>query len=103
MWGVVTAVPEDRKRQGQTPKAMRQRRVELTSVASDSSAPVIVVLGRFALIKDGHQVALPPASQRLVAYVALAGRVVSRDHAAGVLWSSVSEDRAHTNLRSALA
>src|SRR3989442_1279918 len=98
--------------------ARDRRRVKLTAMASANTrrsethgdvetdapaAPVIVVLGRCTLIRGGGPVALAPASQRLLAYVALAGRVVSRDRAVGVLWSTVPEQQAHTNLRSALA
>lgn len=42
-------------------------------------------------------------SQRLLVFVALALRPVRRDAAAGLLWSEVSERRAHANLRAALA
>ena len=49
------------------------------------------------------RVRLPPGSQRLLAYVALAGRAVRRDLAAGALWPSASEQRAHASLRSAMA
>lgn len=46
--------------------------------------------------------ALAPGSQRLVAFVALAGRAARRDFAAGMLWPEVSEEHAHVCLRSAL-
>src|SRR5207248_8608197 len=61
------------------------------------------LLGRFALTRDARPVSLAPASQRLVAYVALAGHGTRRDLAAGVLWPGVSEQRAHSSLRSGLA
>jgi len=60
------------------------------------------LLGRFGLTVGAAPVPLSPASQRLLAYVALSGRSVSRDLAAGVLWTAASEEHAHTNLRSAL-
>jgi DNA-binding SARP family transcriptional activator len=63
----------------------------------------LALLGRFELIDHGAIVPLAPASQRLLAYVALAGRRVRRDGVAGALWSGESEHRAHTNLRSAIA
>ena len=50
-----------------------------------------------------ERVAVAPASQRLLAYVALAGRVVRRDLAAGALWPTVREHLAHGSLRAALA
>jgi len=60
------------------------------------------LLGRFALTWDVAPVGLAPGAQRLLAYLALSGRAVKRDLAAGVLWPAVSEERAHMSLRSAL-
>ena len=71
--------------------------------SSRSKRAALAILGRFELIHDGAAVPLAPASQRLLAYVALAGRRVRRDGVAGALWSGESEHRAHTNLRSAIA
>jgi DNA-binding SARP family transcriptional activator len=62
-----------------------------------------VLLGGFVLARDEVPVVLAPTSQRLLAFVALAGRRVARDLAAGVLWPAVSEERAHSSLRSGLA
>jgi DNA-binding SARP family transcriptional activator len=66
-------------------------------------APRVLLLGRFGLAGGVAPVVLAPASQRLLAFVALAGRAVRRDLAAGVLWPAVSEERAHASLRSSLA
>jgi SARP family transcriptional regulator, regulator of embCAB operon len=63
----------------------------------------VLLLGRFALARGEVVVSLAPASQRLLAFVALAGRAVRRDLAAGVLWPAVSDGRAHSSLRSGLA
>src|SRR4051812_37408950 len=49
------------------------------------------LLGRFMFATGPAPVALAPGSQRLLAFVALAGRAVRRDLAAGVLWPQVSE------------
>src|SRR5579859_7144418 len=62
----------------------------------------VLLLGRFGLARADAPMLLAPASQRLLALVALTGRAVSRDVAAGLLWPAVSEERAHTSLRSAL-
>ena len=62
-----------------------------------------MLLGRFGLAAGVARVALAPASLRLLAYVALAGRAVRRDLAAGALWPTVREHHAHGSLRSALA
>jgi DNA-binding SARP family transcriptional activator len=71
--------------------------------AGMSGDTCVSVLGGFEVSHHGVAVPLPPASQRLLAYVALAGRIASRDGIAGALWSGEPEDRAHTNLRSAIA
>lgn len=63
----------------------------------------MALLGRFELAAGVEPVALAPASQRLLAYVALAGRAVRRDLAAGALWPAVLEHHAHGSLRAALA
>ncbi len=60
------------------------------------------VLGGLSLSRDMRPVAIPPGSRRLLAYLALHRLGVDRRSAAGVLWPSVSEDRAAGNLRSAL-
>jgi SARP family transcriptional regulator, regulator of embCAB operon len=63
----------------------------------------VLLLGRLELAAGLERVALAPASQRLLAYVALAGRAVRRDLAAGALWPTVREHHAHGSLRAALA
>ena len=63
----------------------------------------VLLLGRFGLKRRGAHVVLAPGSERLLAFLALAGRPVRRDLAAGALWPEVLEERAHVNLRSALA
>ena len=68
----------------------------------DAVHAAIVLLGHFRLLVGGERVGLPPASQRLLAYVVLAGSVVSRARVAGVLWSGIPEERAHTCLRATL-
>jgi DNA-binding SARP family transcriptional activator len=72
--------------------------------APDRCAGVRVsLLGGFGLNGGAASLRLAPGSQRLVAFVALAGRAVPRDLAAGTLWAEVSERSAHVNLRAALA
>jgi DNA-binding SARP family transcriptional activator len=64
--------------------------------------PVVHVLGGLSLSCDGHRVAVPPGSRRLLAYLALHPGGVDRRVAAGVLWPDVEDGRAAGNLRSAL-
>src|SRR3954462_11433674 len=63
----------------------------------------LALLGRFQLTRRAATVPLAPGAQRLVAYLALRARPVTRDLAAGTLWPAVDEERAHACLRSALA
>jgi DNA-binding SARP family transcriptional activator len=65
---------------------------------------VVSVLGEFHLSWNGSvQVGIPRASQRLVAFLAIRGGVISRAVIAGTLWPDASETHAYSNLRSALA
>ena len=45
----------------------------------------------------------PEGSQRLLAFLALKGRLIQRQTVAGTLWPVATEDRASSSLRSALA
>lgn len=61
------------------------------------------LIGGFELCIDGEPLAgLQPATQRLIAFVALTPRGVEREFAALQLWPDTSEERARANLRSAL-
>jgi DNA-binding SARP family transcriptional activator len=62
----------------------------------------IRLMNGFTTEVGGDQVTLPLDAQRLVAYVALERRPMSRVHVAGRLWSDGSQERAFGNLRSAL-
>jgi SARP family transcriptional regulator, regulator of embCAB operon len=61
------------------------------------------LLGGFQLEDDDAKLVLPEGSQRLLAFLALKGRWVRRQTVAGTLWPIVTEDRANSSLRSALA
>jgi SARP family transcriptional regulator, regulator of embCAB operon len=63
----------------------------------------VLLLDRFVLATEIAPVRLTATSQRLLAFVALAGGAVRRDLAAGILWPSVGERQAHVGLRAALA
>jgi SARP family transcriptional regulator, regulator of embCAB operon len=65
---------------------------------------MVSVLGGFRLWWSGSgQAAVPRASQRLLAFLALHGGVVNRAAVAGTLWPDATESHAYSNLRSALA
>jgi DNA-binding SARP family transcriptional activator len=64
---------------------------------------IVVLLGGFGLLCGSAVLSIPRASQRLVAFLALHGGMVRRAAVAGTLWPDASEDRAHVNLRQALA
>jgi DNA-binding SARP family transcriptional activator len=58
--------------------------------------------GTFELAIDGKEVPLPLCGQRLLAYLALARRSVSRNRCAGELWEHETQARANSNLRTVL-
>jgi SARP family transcriptional regulator, regulator of embCAB operon len=61
------------------------------------------LLGGFGVFFEGNALHIPSASQRLVAFVALRGRMVTRAVIAGTLWPDASQSHAYSNLRSALS
>jgi DNA-binding SARP family transcriptional activator len=56
----------------------------------------------FELVREGLPVDLPLTAQRVLAFLAVAGRPLLRDYVAGVLWPDASDARANGSLRSAL-
>lgn len=62
----------------------------------------LCLLGGPFLIRDGRCFDIPEASKRLLVFVTLNGRRVSRRHTAGTLWPYGDDERAAGNLRSAL-
>jgi DNA-binding SARP family transcriptional activator len=64
---------------------------------------MVAVLGGFRLFWRDCVLYVPRSSQRLLAFLALHGRMVKRAAVAGTLWPDTSESRAYSNLRSALA
>ena len=63
----------------------------------------VAVLGQFRLQRGLNVVRVPRASQRLLAFLALHGRIVERAALAGALWPEASESRAYSSLRAALS
>lgn len=63
----------------------------------------IELLRHFRVTSDGLPPALGRAGERLVAYLALEDRSLTRDHIAGALWPDTSQSRAAANLRRALS
>jgi DNA-binding SARP family transcriptional activator len=63
----------------------------------------ISLLGGFQLEQEGPAIILPEGSQRLLAFLAMKGRLVQRQAVAGTLWPVATEVHASSSLRSALA
>jgi DNA-binding SARP family transcriptional activator len=63
----------------------------------------IRLLGGFGLSGPHGRVEVPPAGQRLVAYLAIQGHPVRRSTVAAAIWPDVDETRARANLRSTLS
>ncbi len=70
--------------------------------AMQARAIRLELLGGFSLVCDGDQVMLPCNARRVVAYLALQRRPLSRLTVASSLWLDAPEDRAGSNLRTAL-
>ena len=63
----------------------------------------ISLLGGLNWRSEGAAIVLPEGSQRLLAFLALRGRLVRRPVVAGTLWPVATEGRASSSLRTALA
>jgi DNA-binding SARP family transcriptional activator len=76
---------------------------QLPSIQSGRGSSVALsLLGGFEIRRGAEVVALPLNAQRVVAFLGLHGRPLSRAHVAGALWIDSSEGRAAASLRSAL-
>ena len=76
----------------------------VTRERSLKSECVVSVLGSFGFsVGCKPRRALPHGSQRLLAFLALRDRAVTRTAIAGTLWPEASEEHAHASLRSALS
>ncbi|WP_238384835.1 AfsR/SARP family transcriptional regulator [Segeticoccus rhizosphaerae] len=71
-------------------------------VESARIQPRVQLLRGFELRVRGRPVGLTPASERLVAFLAMQDRSVRRCFVSGSLWPDATIDRANANLRSAL-
>ena len=67
-----------------------------------TNAVRLALLGAFQLTIAGEPVSLPMNGQRVLAFMALEGRLLLRSFVAGSLWMDVTDDRAGASLRSAL-
>src|SRR5690348_18186783 len=67
-----------------------------------TNAVRLTLLGAFQLTIAGEAVRLPMNGQRVLAFLALEGRLLLRSFVAGSLWMDVTDDRAGASLRSAL-
>jgi SARP family transcriptional regulator, regulator of embCAB operon len=81
----------------------RQGKRDPESGGQPPEGPRISLLGGFRLEDEGAAIVLPEGSQRLLALLALRGRLVKRPVVAGTLWPVATEVRASASLRTALA
>jgi DNA-binding SARP family transcriptional activator len=73
------------------------------ALSQGKSGPRISLLGGFQLETERPALILPEGSQRLLAFLALKGRLIQRQAVAGTLWPVATEAHASSSLRSALA
>jgi DNA-binding SARP family transcriptional activator len=62
----------------------------------------LCLIGTFGLTSAGQRISLPETAQRLLAFLALNARPLSRAFVASSLWLDSAEERSCANLRSAL-
>jgi DNA-binding SARP family transcriptional activator len=62
----------------------------------------LMLLGGFTLLGGTHEIELPMSAQRLVAFLALRERGLSRTYLGGALWPDCSSERSLADLRTAL-
>jgi DNA-binding SARP family transcriptional activator len=81
-----------------------RRRAMTTPPAESASGMSLCLLGtfRFSTANDAF-VSLPGASQRLLAFLALRNRTMTRTATAGALWPNVTDAHAYASLRSAIS
>jgi DNA-binding SARP family transcriptional activator len=77
----------------------------MLAISQESRDPEfgLAMLGQFRLLQGLNLLRIPRASQRLLAFLALRGRIVERAALAGALWPEASELRAYCSLRAALS
>jgi DNA-binding SARP family transcriptional activator len=76
--------------------------MELGATQQQGAATSLSLIGTFALLVSGRAVAVPHSVERVIAFLALAGRPVSRSRLAGALWDGSQELQAAKCLRTAL-
>jgi DNA-binding SARP family transcriptional activator len=76
--------------------------VSVSASAVRPSPLRLSLLGGFELRKGDGVISLPLSAQRLVAYLAIHGRPLSREHVSGTLWGEFSSGRSAANLRGAI-
>jgi DNA-binding SARP family transcriptional activator len=69
---------------------------------ASTASPLLQLTGEFALQVAGRRVVVPHSVERVLAFLALSGRAVSRTRLAGVIWIDSTDGRAANNLRTAL-
>ena len=74
----------------------------VTPASAEPTSTTVRLLRSFELRHGRDRVALPPSVQRLLAFLALEGGVLSRMYVAGTLWIDSSQEGASANLRTAL-
>lgn len=67
-----------------------------------AASPNLCLLGGFSLVVGDRSIALGSSGRRVLAYLALSGKPVTRSRLARSLWPGQADDRARANLRSAI-
>lgn len=79
-----------------------ERAFKATSNGDEKPLYTLRLLGGFELFSGGHEVRVPDATQKIIAFLAFQTASVRRGFVAGSLWTEHSDERASANLRTAL-
>lgn len=79
-----------------------ERATKAASEVQEKPLLTLRLLGGFELLLCGHEVHVPDATQKIIAFLALQTAPVRRGFVAGSLWMDHSDERASANLRTAL-
>jgi DNA-binding SARP family transcriptional activator len=74
----------------------------MRQVETAAANPWLGLTGEFQLVVAGRRLSVPHSVERVLAYLALSDRPVSRSKLAGMLWIDSSDRRAANSLRTAL-
>lgn len=80
-----------------------EREIRLQPADTPADGFHLSLLGAFELSEGAIPIALPGQAQRLLAFLAIGDRVMTRSAVAGTLWPEATDEHAHASLRTLLS